>query len=180
MPRLGVENGTSPSPTTTTCTAAPTSPKRLKNRLHNFVLPPLKWATQRRHAGDKRKEEPKERMLTSPIHDLGLEEMREKLIQDLRNSVDKMKDAILRNNEEEKEEPRESPPPPAVRPWYLRSREAPVKFSLSLSKEEIEEDFMKMVGHLPPRKPNKRPKAVQKDLDVSLYIYIYDYVILIF
>ena len=41
------------------------------------------------------------------------------------------------------------------------------KFSLQLSKKEIEEDFMKMVGHRPPRRPNRRPKAVQKQLDVS-------------
>ncbi|KAL2347593.1 hypothetical protein Fmac_001593 [Flemingia macrophylla] len=42
-----------------------------------------------------------------------------------------------------------------------------VKFSLQLSKKEIEEDFMAMLGHLPPRRPNKRPKHVQKQLDVS-------------
>ncbi|KAK7343410.1 hypothetical protein VNO77_12127 [Canavalia gladiata] len=39
------------------------------------------------------------------------------------------------------------------------------KFSLTLSKKEIEEDFMKLVGHRPPRKPKKKPKNLQKQLD---------------
>ncbi|KAK7306917.1 hypothetical protein VNO77_39546 [Canavalia gladiata] len=40
-----------------------------------------------------------------------------------------------------------------------------VKFSVQLSRKEIEEDFMKMLGQKPPRRPNKRPKVVQKQLD---------------
>ncbi|XP_039069548.1 uncharacterized protein LOC120216103 [Hibiscus syriacus] len=39
------------------------------------------------------------------------------------------------------------------------------KFSVSLSKEEIEEDFKAIVGHRPPRRPKKRPRNVQKQLD---------------
>ncbi|KAE8663840.1 Detected protein of unknown function [Hibiscus syriacus] len=39
------------------------------------------------------------------------------------------------------------------------------KFSVSLSKEEIEEDFKAMVGHRPPRRPKKRARNVQKQLD---------------
>lgn len=41
------------------------------------------------------------------------------------------------------------------------------KFSVALSKREIEEDFFAMVGHRPPRRPKKRAKIVQKQLDVS-------------
>ncbi|XP_009795808.1 uncharacterized protein LOC107820480 [Nicotiana tabacum] len=40
-----------------------------------------------------------------------------------------------------------------------------VKFSVPLSRGEIEEDFMAMVGHRPPRRPKKRAKFVQKNLD---------------
>ncbi|XP_059309744.1 uncharacterized protein LOC132060852 [Lycium ferocissimum] len=40
-----------------------------------------------------------------------------------------------------------------------------VKFSVPLSRREIEEDFMAMVGHRPPRRPKKRAKLVQKNLD---------------
>ncbi|RDX64153.1 hypothetical protein CR513_57322, partial [Mucuna pruriens] len=43
--------------------------------------------------------------------------------------------------------------------------ERPVKFCLTVTKKEIEEDFMKMVGHRPPRRPKRRPRNVQKQLD---------------
>ncbi|KAL2546412.1 hypothetical protein Fot_15645 [Forsythia ovata] len=39
------------------------------------------------------------------------------------------------------------------------------KFSVPLLRREIEEDFMAMVGHRPPRRPKKRAKIVQKELD---------------
>ncbi|XVF44187.1 hypothetical protein PTKIN_Ptkin02bG0101000 [Pterospermum kingtungense] len=39
------------------------------------------------------------------------------------------------------------------------------KFSVPLSKKEIEEDFMVMTGHRPLRRPKKRPRYVQKQLD---------------
>ncbi|CAH8307993.1 unnamed protein product [Eruca vesicaria subsp. sativa] len=39
------------------------------------------------------------------------------------------------------------------------------KFSVKLSKKEIEEDFMAVVGHRPPRRPKKRTRTVQKKLD---------------
>ncbi|KAG8382877.1 hypothetical protein BUALT_Bualt05G0125000 [Buddleja alternifolia] len=40
------------------------------------------------------------------------------------------------------------------------------KFSVPLSKKEIEEDFMAMVGHRPPRRPKKRARTIQKQIDV--------------
>ena len=42
-----------------------------------------------------------------------------------------------------------------------------MKFSLSLTKKEIEEDFIKMTGQNPPRRPRRRPKNVQKKINVS-------------
>ncbi|GFZ16071.1 hypothetical protein Acr_25g0004800 [Actinidia rufa] len=39
------------------------------------------------------------------------------------------------------------------------------KFSVSLSRREIEMDFTELTGHRPPRRPKKRPKIVQKQLD---------------
>lgn len=38
-------------------------------------------------------------------------------------------------------------------------------FSVSLHRREIEEDFMAMVGHRPARRPKKRARMVQKNLD---------------
>ncbi|CAL0314000.1 unnamed protein product [Lupinus luteus] len=39
------------------------------------------------------------------------------------------------------------------------------KFSVQLSKKEIEEDFAAMVGRRPPRRPIKRPRDVQRQMD---------------
>ncbi|KAH7841240.1 hypothetical protein Vadar_027470 [Vaccinium darrowii] len=39
------------------------------------------------------------------------------------------------------------------------------RFSVSLSRREIEEDFRALTGNRPPRRPRKRPKIVQKELD---------------
>ncbi|KAL7589081.1 hypothetical protein Lser_V15G37119 [Lactuca serriola] len=39
------------------------------------------------------------------------------------------------------------------------------KFSISLSRRELEDDFMAMAGRRLPRKPKKRPRIVQKQLD---------------
>ncbi|KZV42091.1 hypothetical protein F511_11687 [Dorcoceras hygrometricum] len=39
------------------------------------------------------------------------------------------------------------------------------KFSVALSKGEIEEDFLAFTGHRPPRRPKKRAKNVQRGLD---------------
>ncbi|XP_047319589.1 uncharacterized protein LOC124923667 [Impatiens glandulifera] len=39
------------------------------------------------------------------------------------------------------------------------------RFSISLSHSEIEEDFMAIVGRRPPKRPKKRSKIVQNELD---------------
>lgn len=80
----------------------------------------------------------------------------------------------------------------AARPWNLRTRRAACKapqdernpelgssstkavmkkkeknrtaLFVSLSKEELEEDFAVLVGRL-PRRPKKRPRAVQRQMD---------------
>lgn len=80
----------------------------------------------------------------------------------------------------------------AARPWNLRTRRAAcnepgdeeeeeptritavkrdsssqkLKFSVSLLREEIEDDFTAFVGRKPPRRPKKRPRTVQKQLNV--------------
>jgi hypothetical protein len=39
-------------------------------------------------------------------------------------------------------------------------------FSLQLSKEEIDDDFLAMTGRKPPRRHRRRPKSVQRQIDV--------------
>ncbi|KAI3730593.1 hypothetical protein L1987_61764 [Smallanthus sonchifolius] len=53
---------------------------------------------------------------------------------------------------------------PNLRPAGSEKRERE-KFSVSLSRHELEEDFMAMAGRRLPRKPKKRPRIVQKQLD---------------
>ncbi|KAL8192455.1 hypothetical protein R6Q57_027640 [Mikania cordata] len=46
------------------------------------------------------------------------------------------------------------------------------KFSIALSRHEIEEDIFSLTGLKPSRRPKKRPRSVQKQLDVSLLNFI--------
>nr|GLL21913.1 uncharacterized protein LOC109164434 [Ipomoea trifida] len=69
--------------------------------------------------------------------------------------------------------------PAAACPWTLRSHRArdgtgkvvnlvqpqKSKFSIALSREEIEADFTAFTGAKPPRKPKKRPRAIQQEID---------------
>lgn len=114
----------------------------------------------------------------------GIEAIREKVMLDIQMAADKMKDQIFRERLDED-----------AKPWNLRSKRAackalngvPIisplksetkstrlrgaekrersKFSVSLSREEIEQDFMAMTGKKLPRRPTKRPKTLQKQLD---------------
>ncbi|XP_010688487.2 uncharacterized protein LOC104902410 [Beta vulgaris subsp. vulgaris] len=105
-----------------------------------------------------------------------IEVITEKLMFDFRSQVDKFR-ATFRNNSDF------APPPlPESRPWNLRTRRSPAtveipspevgfsggersKFSVSISRQEVEDDFIEMIGRRPPRKPKKRPRYIQKQLD---------------
>ncbi|MED6135062.1 hypothetical protein PIB30_042748 [Stylosanthes scabra] len=133
------------------------------------------------------------------MHDL--DETPEKLMYDLRNSVDRIANAIFKREEELPESAAEnkipavkgspmglqidrskrscsSSSPPgradvvAAKVWERRTRGSSdrkkkrAKFSLSLTTEEVEKDFMKMIGlRRPLRRVKKRPKHLQKALD---------------
>lgn len=55
---------------------------------------------------------------------------------------------------------------PALRSG-TEKREERAKFCPTLNQKEVEDDFMKITGRRPPRKPKKRPRAVQRQLEVS-------------
>lgn len=61
------------------------------------------------------------------------------------------------------------PPRPCVG-TEVNSVEKKPKFSILLSKEEIEEDIFALTGSKPSRRPKKRNRIVQKHLDV-LYLF---------
>ncbi|CAH8357169.1 unnamed protein product [Eruca vesicaria subsp. sativa] len=117
--------------------------------------------------------------------EVGLEEFREKLMMDIRT----VKESMFRVYEEEseseqrKEMEREISPAVEVKPWKLRKRrevcKAPFiveeervgmsmrsKFISTLSKKEVEDDMMMMMGHPPRRRPKKRPRTLQKKINV--------------
>ncbi|KAJ4893930.1 hypothetical protein Rs2_20724 [Raphanus sativus] len=45
------------------------------------------------------------------------------------------------------------------------SQQKQVKFCVALLREEIEEDFTALIGKKPPRRPKKRPRLVQKQMN---------------
>lgn len=116
-----------------------------------------------------------------------IEIMREKIMLDIREESKRLKFSIADEGGEGESA--------AARPWNLRTRRAACKapqdettpdfgsssikavtkkekekeknrstLFVSLSKEELEEDFAVLVGKL-PRRPKKRPRTVQKQLD---------------
>ncbi|KAL9330218.1 hypothetical protein ACSQ67_005221 [Phaseolus vulgaris] len=143
-------------------------PERSKP-LHNFPMPCLKWGNQRFLRCVKVANDPND-----------IADVRRKLLLDLRVAADNLKVSIFQE--------------PNSKSWNLRTRRAAckaphhtsqlnsltqemkkkkkmmkieekTKFSVSLSKEEVEHDFLALLGNRPPRRPKKRPRIVQKNLD---------------
>ncbi|GJU31356.1 zinc finger, CCHC-type containing protein [Tanacetum coccineum] len=48
---------------------------------------------------------------------------------------------------------------------HLDKKEERPRFSLTLSRKEIEDDFFAMTGKKPPRRPKKRSRAVQAQIN---------------
>ena len=48
----------------------------------------------------------------------------------------------------------------------LQSKNMALNMNVTLSKSEIEEDFLKMTGKKPPLRTKKRPAAIQRDIEV--------------
>ncbi|URD89060.1 hypothetical protein MUK42_27268 [Musa troglodytarum] len=55
--------------------------------------------------------------------------------------------------------------PVRLRPGSIAPEERP-KFSITLTREEIDEDIYSVTGHRARRRPRKRPRVIQKQLDV--------------
>ncbi|CAL9080518.1 unnamed protein product [Musa textilis] len=124
--------------------------------------------------------------------DAGFDQVREKLLVHLREAADRMKLVVptpppppqqstkdgrpwnLRARRGRPRVPTEieqhlgGPPSPAVERRAARARPAESdrpRFSISLSREEIEEDIYAVTGCRARRRPRKRPRVVQKQLD---------------
>lgn len=163
---------------TTTATGHDT-PKKKKKTLHNFSFTDLKWGAQRNLRCTKIESnvvavDQRPRLGDNPSHGgaEGIEEAKEE------------------EKTSKKEGEREVSPP-----WNLRKRRAAckapatdsegiqkeeeengvrLKFNPTLTKKEVEDDFIAMTGHKPPRRPKKRPRNVQKQIDV-IYLFIFSF-----
>jgi len=62
-----------------------------------------------------------------------------------------------------------TPAKPSPAPASNETATPRAKFAVALTRQEIEDDFLAMMGRRPPRKPKKRPRYVQKQLDVSFF-----------
>lgn len=106
----------------------------------------------------------------------------EKLMGEYKSEIGKMKETILKKSatligecggsgvgagaDMEIDDPRSDKKTMRPRRNLDKKEERP-RFSLTLSRKEIEDDFIAMTGKKPPRKPKKRSKAVQAQINVS-------------
>ncbi|KAJ4884214.1 hypothetical protein Rs2_34307 [Raphanus sativus] len=162
-----------------------------KKALHNFRLPNLNWGVQQTlrcvkvepHGGsgdEEGIEEFRERMM------LDIRTVKESIF---REHVLGYEEDDHTNERDESEQPRERErevsPTVEVKRWNFRKRRGECeamelgfveekvntsslmrsRFISTLSKKEVEDDMMKMTGQLPPRRPKKRPRAVQKKIN---------------
>ncbi|KAL2321185.1 hypothetical protein Fmac_030154 [Flemingia macrophylla] len=129
-------------------------PERSK-ALHNFSLPCLKWGTQRLLRcvnADLDRRSPQNDAVRVPKR---------------RNDDAEAMPWNLRTRRAALEEERRfsemgCSPSPVKKVVVANER---VKFSLSLSKDEVEQDFWALLGTRPPRRPRKRPRIVQRQLN---------------
>ncbi|XP_019168520.1 PREDICTED: uncharacterized protein LOC109164434 [Ipomoea nil] len=152
-------------------------PNRATRPLHNFTLPScLKWGHQkhirRKKLGNSSGVHPDE-------HDGSNQVQRISSINPVADDGDIEKLMTDLHGDKKPSEEEDSNPAAAGR-RSLRSRRAgdrtgkvvnlalqpqKSKFSIALSREEIEADFTAITGVKPPRKPKKRPRAIQKEID---------------
>ncbi|CAM8924150.1 unnamed protein product [Rhodiola kirilowii] len=164
------------------------TPER-SNPLHNFELPQrLRWGSQRYLRCQKLEEGSKpDRSGKRSEEGSRIEAIGEKLMLDFKLRMDNLKVVGDKEGEEEmKKSAAVVVEGESSRPWNLRSRRSPtpviggrsppakrmrggceekVKFRVQLEREEIQEDFLAMGGFKLPRRPKKRPRAIQRELD---------------
>ncbi|KAL0806801.1 hypothetical protein Bca101_099293 [Brassica carinata] len=165
-----------------------------KKALHNFRFPNLNWGTQQTmrcvkvephggSGGEEGIEEFREKMM------LDIKTVRESIF---REHKEEEEDTNEKDESEQPKKEREVSPPEEtaeVKRWNLRKRRGDCEdsfielgfgffeekvntssirstFISTLTKKEVEDDMMMMMGKAPPRRPKKRPRAVQKKINL--------------
>ncbi|XP_006305620.2 uncharacterized protein LOC17899285 [Capsella rubella] len=153
-------------------------PPQRSKRLHNFPLPQLRWGQQRYLRCVNLPSSNSHHPSPSPDH-----------------PPNRSVSTIAGVSNDKLKEAKNGDVVAAARPWNLRTRRAAcsepgdespaknvgveiglkrslvenddekLKFSIPLSREEIEQDFFIAFGKKPPRRPKKRPRLVQKKLN---------------
>ncbi|KAJ3673050.1 hypothetical protein LUZ60_006424 [Juncus effusus] len=158
-----------------------------RSRLHNFSFLTSAWGVQRVMRGSRGSRSPVEpsEKAKSPAEEK--EKPREVEFEKKKNPLKESPEKRRKEEEEECEKEKSAEiNGEAEIPWNLRKRRAYGKgdsgsngvanggkeakkrkpFSVALSYEEIEADFLVMKGKKPPRRPKKRPKHVQRQIDM--------------
>ncbi|CAN6332182.1 unnamed protein product [Urochloa humidicola] len=153
---------TAPAPPAASSPSPPPAAAAPRTRLHDFSFPTLSWGTHRLLRCSKDGASASASAASPPTHPQTPSPGKEK----------------PQGLPQASPVPAGAPQPP--RPWNLRARRsatlAPLAsppavprkrgFSASLTKEEIAEDFAAIRGTRPPRRPKKRPRAVQRQVDL--------------
>ena len=178
------------SETETLPSMATKKPRPLHN--HSFFFPGLRWSNQ--HILPRMEFDPKTKMSSStspkppllyPQPDPSFTRNQDHLLHAIPSDVCKksvsIKETSAANGKEEALKLGSSPRylPITQQNQVKHSRRATVaaakraqqKFSVSLTKEETEEDLFAMKGLKLPRRTNKRPKVVKQQLDVRNFAF---------
>ncbi|XP_024006229.1 uncharacterized protein LOC112082857 [Eutrema salsugineum] len=145
-------------------------PERSK-RLHNFTLPYLRWGQQRflrcvnlpSHSHQRSPHFPSSSSSPSPNRSISVAGVSNKKLE----VVAAARPWNLRTRRAACSEPGEDSPEKIVGNEIgdELEKDEKLRFSVSLLRKEIEDDFSTMIGKRPPRRPKKRPRIVQKKLN---------------
>lgn len=172
-----------------TASPTPTPAPANRTRLHDFAFPTLSWGAHRllrcsKDGGpasppphpqtpspDKEKQphqhqhpqgsSPGAASASQPPRPWNLRTRRSATVAPLASRSDAAGKALAAGGQAQQQLPPLASPPPAAAA-VPRKR----AFSAALTRDEIAEDFAAIRGTRPPRRPKKRPRAVQRQLDM--------------
>nr|CAB3477984.1 unnamed protein product [Digitaria exilis] len=168
------------SPSSSSMAPAPPPSSSSRTRLHDFSFPTLSWGTHRllRCSRNGSASSPPPSGPDTPSPDKEKPHRPESGGGGAGGSLQRRRSAQrpwnLRTRRSATAAPERQARPDGVAEEAVPAERAPAPtaeakkrgFSIALSKEEIAEDFAAIRGSRPPRRPKKRPRVVQRQLDL--------------